>query len=62
MRFITTPEFPELPKQLLPQGTVICSREPELEDAFMWFLHQAQQATHGEKNDQIRVIDNTPNR
>ena len=59
VRFITTPEFPELPKQLLPQDAAVSSREPELEDAFMWFLHQAQQAAHGEKNDKVSVIDNT---
>lgn len=60
VRFITHADFPELPKQLLPQDAVVSIREPELEDAFMWFLHQAQHAAQGEKNDQIRVIDNIP--
>ena len=42
VRFITKSDYPQLPSELLPYGTTIEEREPELEDAFMLFLHQAQ--------------------
>ncbi|MCU4480917.1 ATP-binding cassette domain-containing protein [Acinetobacter ursingii] len=45
VRFITRPDHPKLPDEQLPKGAVVSAREPELEDAFMWFLHQAQQHT-----------------
>ncbi|WP_151980753.1 ATP-binding cassette domain-containing protein [Acinetobacter guerrae] len=46
VRFITQPDCPKLPDEQLPHGAVVSAREPELEDAFMWFLHQAQQHNH----------------
>ncbi|WP_374666225.1 ATP-binding cassette domain-containing protein [Acinetobacter sp.] len=42
VRFITTLENPQLPSEYLPGGTHAEARPPELEDAFMMFLHQAQ--------------------
>ncbi len=42
VRYITTAEYPKLPENQLPQGASVQSREPELEDALMLFLHQAQ--------------------
>lgn len=59
VRFITKPEFPALPNGQLPQGAVVYSREPELEDAFMWLLQQAQQVTHSERNISDNAIHNT---
>ncbi len=43
VRYITTAEYPNLPENQLPQGVSVQAREPELEDALMLFLHQAQQ-------------------
>lgn len=59
VRFITKPDFPELGIEQLPQGSIITRREPELEDAFMWFLHQAQQTKHNLKQNNISVIEST---
>lgn len=42
VRFITTRQNPELPVDQLPQGALVQAREPDLEDALMLFLHQAQ--------------------
>ncbi|WP_335950872.1 ATP-binding cassette domain-containing protein [Acinetobacter beijerinckii] len=59
VRFITKPDFPELGIEQLPQGSISTRREPELEDAFMWFLHQAQQTKHNLKQNNISVIEST---
>ncbi|QNH50472.1 ABC transporter ATP-binding protein [Acinetobacter venetianus] len=50
VRFITQPIYPELPIEYLPSNAVVTPREPELEDAFMSFLHQAQQQQIDVKN------------
>lgn len=42
VRFMTQQECSELPSELLPLGTHVEARAPELEDAFMLFLHQKQ--------------------
>ncbi|OTG91376.1 ATP-binding cassette domain-containing protein [Acinetobacter sp. ANC 3813] len=43
VRFISTVQHPQLPAEYLPALAQVTAREPELEDAFMLFLHQAQQ-------------------
>lgn len=48
VRFITRPECPELPSNILPQGVKVTARPPELEDALMLFLHQAEQTDKSE--------------
>lgn len=54
VRFITRPDCPQFPLEKLPQGAEVQARQPELEDALMWFLHQAQQQS-GEKTKQKAV-------
>lgn len=46
VRFITNPQYPQLPSDLLPEGMHVQVREPNLEDAFMMFLHETQQEHH----------------
>ncbi|ENX34783.1 hypothetical protein F889_01420 [Acinetobacter colistiniresistens] len=60
VRFITRPDCPELPAEQLPADAVVSRREPELEDAFMWFLQQAQQVVHEQSNNKQSVIEGTP--
>ncbi|KAA8734810.1 ABC transporter ATP-binding protein [Acinetobacter qingfengensis] len=57
VRFMTKKNCPELPSGQLPQGTIVQSRQPELEDAFMFFLHQAQhQAQSIDQNDHSQEL------
>lgn len=67
VRFITK-ETSGLPQELLPQGSVIKPREPELEDAFMFFLHQAQNRENigdyenlDSKSDSLETKDHSKN-
>lgn len=53
VRFITKAECPQLPADQLPQGAIVQARLPELEDAFMLFLHQAQQQNGRPNNTDI---------
>lgn len=43
VRFMTAQQHRQLPAAELPEGTAVQAREPDLEDAFMLFLHQADQ-------------------
>jgi len=42
VRFITLPDAPHPPDDILPAGAKLACREPVFEDAFMLMLHQAQ--------------------
>ena len=48
VRFITTAQYPQLAPEHLPAQTQVEARPPELEDAFMLFLHQAQRKANSE--------------
>ncbi|OTG79424.1 ABC transporter ATP-binding protein [Acinetobacter sp. ANC 5054] len=56
VRFISTLEYPQLPIQYVPYNCQIAARPAELEDAFMLFLHQAQQ-----NEQKIFKSENKPN-
>ncbi|MHA3081324.1 ATP-binding cassette domain-containing protein [Acinetobacter sp. ANC 5502] len=57
VHFITQPDCPQLPVAQLPADAVVSSREPELEDAFMWFLHQAQQQYAFKNNHETSFVN-----
>lgn len=56
VRFITRPDFPQFPPEYLPPNAIVSSRAPELEDAFMWFLHQAQPHNQSIRKNEPAVI------
>lgn len=56
VRFITRSDHPEIPPDQLPEGVVAQAREPELEDAFMLFLHEAKHQSEN-ASDQSKQVD-----
>ncbi len=50
VRFISKVDYPQFPIEHLPQGAVVHARPPELEDALMLFLHQAQHQDKPQNN------------